>query len=154
MTKGTFQTMANAIVDDPPEHVTFEFPISNHERDIALKNIPPLALRVFYGLVIENPDTFLFKSDVLCRRYDYTTDAHRLKLFPTTLKDVSLRWFMGLGKDVPNWDTKKIFFLEKYQDYCRGFDRRRDDIFRMTQKEDEPLEDYVERFQFCLKKNP
>jgi len=68
--------------------------------------------------VIEDPDTFLFKFDILCRSYDYTTDAHRLKLFPTTLKDASLRWFMGLGKHViPDWDTMKEKFLEKYQDY-------------------------------------
>jgi predicted Fe-S protein YdhL (DUF1289 family) len=37
-------------------------------------------------------------------------------------------------------------FLEKYKDYCRGLDRKRDEIFSMSQKEDEPLEDYIERF--------
>lgn len=62
---------------------------------------------------------------------------------------------MGLGKDVvPDWDTMKTLFLEKYRDYCRGLDRRRDDIFKMSWKEDKTLEDYVERFQFALKKNP
>lgn len=65
-----------------------------------LKNIPPLALPVFNGLVTEDPDTFLFEFDVLCRSCDYTIDAHKLNLFPTSLKYVALRWFMGLGKDV------------------------------------------------------
>lgn len=98
-----------------------------------MNNTPPSALLVFYGLVIEDPDTFLFNFDVLCRSYDYTTNAHRLKLFPTTLKDVSLRWFMGLGRYVvPNWETMKTNFLEKYQDYYRGIDKRRDDIFKMS----------------------
>lgn len=62
---------------------------------------------------------------------------------------------MGVGRDdVLDWETMKTKFLEKYQYYCRGVERRRDDIFRMTQKEDEPLEHYVERFYFFLKKNP
>lgn len=45
-------------------------------------------------------------------------------------------------------------FLDKYQDYYRGLDIRRDEIFRISLKKDELLEDYVERFQFSLKKNP
>lgn len=95
-----------------------------------LKNIPPSALPVFYGLMSEDLNTFLFEFDVLCRRYDYTSDAHRLNIFPTTLKDASLRWFKGLGSDVVlDWDTMKTLFLEKYQDYCRGPDKRKDDIF-------------------------
>lgn len=97
--------------------------------------------------MIEDPDTFVFEFDVLCRSYDYNFDAHRPKLFPATLKDTVLRWFMGLGKDVVlDWDTMKTLFLEKYQDYYKGPDRRRDEIFRMSQKEDEPLQDYVEIF--------
>jgi hypothetical protein len=48
---------------------------------------------------------------------------------------------MGLGRDVvPYWNTMKTNFLDKYQDYCRGIDRRRDDIFRMSQKKNEYLE--------------
>lgn len=92
--------MVDVIVDDPPEHVTFEFPITNQERDTVLKNIPPSTLLVFYGLVTQDPNTFLFKFIILCRSYEYTTDVHRLKLFPTTLKDSTMRWFMGLGRDV------------------------------------------------------
>lgn len=62
---------------------------------------------------------------------------------------------MRLGKDVVlDWDTMKTLFLKKYQDYCRGLNRRRDHIFKISQKEDETLEDYVEIFQFSLKKNP
>lgn len=120
-----------------------------------LKNIPPSTLPFFYGLMTKDLDAFLFEFDVLCRSYDYNFDAHRLKHFPTTLKDVGLRWFMGLCRDVvPDWDTMKTLFLEKHQDYSRGPDKRKDDIFLMTQKDDEPLEDYVEIFQFSLKKNP
>lgn len=73
-----------------------------------LKNIPPLTLLVFYGLVTKDIDTFMFEFDVLHRSYDYTFDAHRLKLFLATLKYSALRRFMGLGRDViPNWDTIK-----------------------------------------------
>ncbi|KAH9307242.1 hypothetical protein KI387_035153, partial [Taxus chinensis] len=76
--------------------------------------------------------------------YDYTTDTHKLKLFPSTLKNVTLRWFMGLGRNVVTmWEKMKEKFLDKYQDYCKLSSKGGDEIYRMTQKEDEPLEDYL-----------
>lgn len=82
--------------------------------------------------------------------YDYTTDAHKLKLFPSTLKAQALRWFMGLrNKGITTWNTMKIEFLNKYQDYCRGREIK-DEVLRMQKKEDETLEDYLEKFQFSL----
>ena len=40
-----------------------------------MKNISPSVLPHFYGKVAEDPDEFLFEFDILCRRYDYTTNA-------------------------------------------------------------------------------
>lgn len=81
----------------------------------------------------EDPDSFLFEFDILCRSYNYIGDAHKLKLFPTTLKDLALRWFMGLGEhSIRTWDEMKLAFLKKYQEYCRSKDSR-NDIFRMQQ---------------------
>ena len=62
-----------------------------------MKNISPLVLPCFYGKAVEDPDEFLFEFDILCRSYDYTTNAQKLKLFPATLKENVLRWFMSLG---------------------------------------------------------
>ena len=62
-----------------------------------MKRIPLSSLPYFQGMTIEDPDTLFFEFDVLCRRYDYTSDAQNMKLFPTTLKGATLRWFMGLG---------------------------------------------------------
>jgi hypothetical protein len=74
-------------------------------------------------MVTKDLNIFLFEFDILCRSYDYTTNAHQLKLFSATLKDASLRWFMGLGRYVvPDWETMKTKFLEKYKDYCRGLE--------------------------------
>jgi len=61
-----------------------------------MKNINPSVLPLFYRLPIEDPNTFLFEFVVLCHTYKYKTDAQKLRLFPSTLKDVALRWFMGL----------------------------------------------------------
>jgi hypothetical protein len=61
-----------------------------------MKNIPLSALPTFYGKSSEDPCTFLFEFDIFCRSYNYLQVAQKLKLFPTTLKDFSLRWFMGL----------------------------------------------------------
>ena len=69
---------------------------------------------------MEDPDAFLFEFYVLCRGYDYTTDPQKLKLFPSTLKGMTLRWSIGLGGGTINiWDQMKNTFLRKYQDYCR-----------------------------------
>ena len=73
---------------------TFRFPILDTAKDINMKNIPPSSFTTFYGKSNEDSDTFLFEFDILCRSYNYLQVAHKLKLFPTTLKDSSLRWFM------------------------------------------------------------
>ena len=40
-------------------------------------------------------------------------------------------------------------FLEKYQDYCKSRDNK-EEIFKFMQKEDENMEDCVERFKYTL----
>lgn len=138
----------------PPLDLNFKFPIPAQGTNANLKNIPPTTLPHFYGLITKDLDTFLFEFDVLCRSYDYTTDAHRLKLFPSTLKDSTLHWFMSLGEDfIVDWDTMRENFLKKYKEYWRESDMRGDDIFCMQQKDKESLEDYIKRFLFSLKKS-
>jgi hypothetical protein len=130
----------------------FEFPIRESNGETKMKNINPSSLPHFHGLVSEDPDTFLFEFVVICRTYDYTTDEHKLKLFPSTLKDSTLRWFMSLeGNSITTWDQMKNTFSERYRDYCRERDTR-DEIFRMTQGPDESLEDFEERFQLSYKR--
>lgn len=77
---------------------------------IPLQNIP-----TFHGLTSEDPDSFLFEFDVLCQGYDYTIDPQKLKMFPSTLKEATLCWFMGQGGGTINdWDQMKTVFLKKY----------------------------------------
>jgi len=103
-------------------------------------------------MIVEDLDTFLFEFDVLWRSYDYTLDSKKLKLFPTTLKGVALRWFMGLGSaTICTWGDMKYTFQSIYQDYCWTM-YLREEIFRMTQKEEENLEDYVERLDQNLQR--
>ena len=47
--------------------------------------------------------------------------------------------------------TKKITFLDKYEDYCMPHNLK-DDFFKMMQKEDENLEDLIERLSYNLKR--
>ena len=62
---------------------------------------------------------------------------------------------MGLGANaVGTWDEMQTLFLEKYKEYYKANDSRGDDVFRMSQKEDETLEDYVSQFLYALQKNP
>jgi len=69
-----------------------------------MKNISPSALPHFHGLTNGDPDTFLFEFVVFFRTYDYAEDEQKLKLFPSTLKDVALCWFMGLpGNSITTW---------------------------------------------------
>jgi len=132
---------------------TFKFPIGNIRGEAPMKNISLSSLPPFQVMTVEDLDTFMFEFDVLCRSYDYTIDAHKLKLFPATLKGETLRWFMVLGPaSISTWNAMKEMFLSKYQDYCRTKDLR-ENIFRMTQKEEESLEDYVEQFNYNLQRS-
>ena len=74
---------------------TFGFPILDTIHNVTMKNFPPSCLPTFYGKINEDPNTFLFEFDILCRSYNYLQDAHKLKLFSAALKDSALRWFMG-----------------------------------------------------------
>jgi hypothetical protein len=132
---------------------TFGFPILDVVQNVTMKNIPLSALPTFHGKHSEDPDVFLFEFDILCRSYNYLQDAHKLKLFPATLKDSALRWFMSLGEySISSWEDMKTKFLKKYQDYCRTKDSR-NDIFRLQQQDEESLEDFLERFIFTLQKS-
>lgn len=74
---------------------------------------------------------FFFEFDILGRSYNYTANAQKLKLFPSTLKDLALSWFMSLGDNtILSWNDMKDTFLQKYQDYCRPRDAR-NAIFKM-----------------------
>jgi len=135
------------------EQSTFVFPIVDPDTVAQMKNIPPSALPHFHGKVHEDPDSFLFEFDILCRIYDYSTDAQKLRLFPVTLKDSALRWFMGLGGNtITSWDQMKRVFLSKYQEYCKTRDMQ-DEIFTIIQDDDEMLEDYLERFMYILQRS-
>ena len=80
------------------------FPIKETNGDARMKNISPSGLPQFHGLTSEDPDTLLFEFAIICRTYDYITDDQKLKLFPSTLKDATLRWFMGLpGDSITTW---------------------------------------------------
>ena len=77
--------------------MTFGFPILDLIQNVNMKKIPLSSLPMFYGKSTEDPDTFFFEFDILCQGYNYLHDSQKLKLFPTTLKSVSLRWLTGLG---------------------------------------------------------
>lgn len=51
-----------------------------------MKNISPSILPNFHRLRNEDPETFLFDFDVLCRAYDNLLDPKKLKLFLQLLK--------------------------------------------------------------------
>jgi hypothetical protein len=80
-----------------------------------MKNIPPSVLPNFYGSPFEDPDSFLFEFDILCRTYGYIYDAHKLLLFLSTLKASALKLFTGLGENfIAYWETMRKIFLKKY----------------------------------------
>ena len=127
---------------------TFEFPIK--DLGVTQMHIIPLSLPNFHGLANEEPDTFLFEFEILCRGYDYCTNGPILKVFPVILKGAALRRFMSVGENcIQTWEDMKNMFLKMYQDYCKVDE----DIFDMIQGEDESLEDYVDRFQYNLQKS-
>ena len=106
-----------------PTTSTIDFPIGDLGSGAPTKPIPLTTLPSFHGLTSEDPDTFLFKFDIVCRGYDYITNARKLKIFPATLKGTALQWFMGLGgRSITTWQEMRTTFLENYKDYCKARD--------------------------------
>ena len=97
------------IVDEEQEdEQTFRFTILDRAPNVSMKIINPSILPTFHGMTTEDLDAFLFEFDILCRSYNYIDDSQKLKLIPATLKNASLRWFMGLGDyTIKSWDEMK-----------------------------------------------
>ena len=134
------------------ERIEGNFPIWETNGDTKMKNISPSALPHFHGLTTEYPNTFLFEFVVICRTYNYAKYEQKLKLFPSTLMDAALCWFMGLpGNSITTWAQMQQAFNNKYRDYCRSKETK-EEIFRMTISSDESLEDHEERFQLSYKR--
>jgi len=149
---GTLSEMAEEEGNEATETETFGFQILDISRNISMKNIPLSSLPTFRGMSTEYLDLFLLEFDILCRSYNYLDDAQKLNLFPITMKDSALRWFMILGENTfLSWDQMKDTFLRKYQDYCK--DNAKNDIFKMQQTEDESPKDYLERFLYNYQKS-
>jgi len=89
----------NQMENQPPQGQTstLEYPIVDQVANAPMKAIPLQNIPTFHMMVTEDLDAFMFEFNVLYRGYDYTTDPLKLKLFPSTLKGVALKWFMGLG---------------------------------------------------------
>ena len=50
---------------------TFGFSILDTNPNVNMNNIPLSTLPTFYSKNNEDPDTFLFEFDILCRSYNY-----------------------------------------------------------------------------------
>ena len=57
--------------------ISFGFPNLYITPNLNMKNIPPSILPHFHGLVTEDPYSFLFEFDILCRSYNYINDAQK-----------------------------------------------------------------------------
>jgi len=130
----------------------FGFPILDPTVVVQINNIPPSTLLNFHAMIIEDPKTFLFEFDVLCHNYEYSSDAKKLRFILATLKDVALCWFMGfITNTIKTWDEMRKMFLVKYHDYCTNWGMR-EEMFKMTQKEYDILEAYLEIFHYIVKR--
>ena len=114
--------------DDDNEEDPLEFPIQDTDGSVHMKNIPPSFLPKFHGLRSKDLKKFLFKFEIVCISYVYLLKTQKLRLFPATLKDRSLKWFISLGTNsIRSWNDMQNIFLEKYKDHDL-----KEEIFRMN----------------------
>lgn len=103
--------------EEEEDHNINEFPIRDSEYQEPMKNINPSTLPHFHGRASKDPNTFIFEFEVFYRSYDYLSDAKKLKVFPSTLKDVTLRLLMSLDENnIESWERMKDTFMEIYRD--------------------------------------
>ena len=72
--------------------INSELLIKDSDDQAPMKIINPSPFPNFHVLASEYPDTFIFEFEVVYRTYDYLSDVKKLKIFPSTLKDATLRW--------------------------------------------------------------
>lgn len=86
-----------------------------------MMNISPTSLPHFHVLTSKDPDSFMLEFVVFSRTYDCVIVDQMLKLFPSTIKDACLHYFMGLPRDnITNWAQMQQAFNKKYKNYCRS----------------------------------
>jgi len=56
--------------NEEDSETTFRFPILDITRNITMKNIPLESLPLFHGMSFEDPNSFLFEFDILCKSYN------------------------------------------------------------------------------------
>lgn len=140
----------------PPQGQTsiLEYAIFDQVANAPMKPIPLQSIPNFHQMITEDLDAFLFEFDVICRGYYYTTNPQKLKLFPSNLKGATFRWFMVVDGHTSNsLDDMKTSFLTRYQDFCKTRELK-DEIFKMAAKDNETVEEYVERFNYNLQRSP
>ena len=82
-----------------------------------MNNINPLALPHFCGLTSKDLENFMFEFVFVFWTYDYASDDQKMNLFPSTLNDAALCWFMGLPENnVITWAQMQDSFSKKYRD--------------------------------------
>ena len=91
--------------DDENEEDPLGFLIQDTDFSVHMRNIPPYFSPNFLGMRSEDAETFLFEFEIVCRPYGYLLNTKNLRLFPTTLKDRSLKWFMSLETNsIGSWN--------------------------------------------------
>jgi hypothetical protein len=81
--------------EEATSNLTFEFPIRDIEEEAPMKTIPLSSLPNFHGISSEDPDTFIFKFDVLCRSYDYVSECSKTKIISYYTQECSLAMVHG-----------------------------------------------------------
>ena len=56
-----------------------------------------------------------------------------------------------ITSSIESWNDMRKAFLERYLDYCIPINHK-EEVFKMMQKEDENLEDLLERFNYNIKR--
>ena len=101
--------------EDNNEEDPLRFPIQDTDGSVHMKNITPYFLPKFHYLRSEDPKSFLFEFEIVCRSNGYLLKTQNLRLFLETLKDRVLKWFMSLGTNsIRSQNNMKNIFLQKY----------------------------------------
>ena len=66
--------------DDDNEEDPLGFPIQDIDGSVHMKKIPPSFLPKFYGIRLEDPETFLFEFEIVYRSYGYLLKTQKTEI--------------------------------------------------------------------------
>ena len=111
-----------------------------------------IRLPQFKGKRNDNPDTHVNEFDTVCTANGQTTDMHKLRFFPCTLRDAAMEWYIQYEQGhFATWSAMRNAFLIRFRQEKTPVQLLQK-LYKMKQAHKEPVDEYAGRLRTLYKR--